>query len=50
MNEKYKFSEDETLDKAIEQIKKGSTYEEVRTKLNLTDDDIDLIDFVINEF
>lgn len=44
------FSEDKILDIAIENIQKGSTYEDVQRKFNLSDDDIVLIDFVINEF
>ncbi|NYV68795.1 hypothetical protein HYI36_26365 [Bacillus sp. Gen3] len=48
--QKYEYSDDKTLDRAIEQVKNGSTYDEVRSKFNLSDDDMDLIDFVINEF
>ncbi|WP_191126288.1 Panacea domain-containing protein [Cerasibacillus terrae] len=47
---KCKFSEDNILDMAIESVQKGSTYEDVQSKFNLSDDDIELIDFVINEF
>ncbi|WP_421379636.1 hypothetical protein ACOJQI_15930 [Bacillus salacetis] len=46
----YNFSEDLILNKAIEQIKRGRTYEEVKEEFNLSVDDIELIDFVINEF
>ncbi|MBP2257896.1 hypothetical protein [Virgibacillus alimentarius] len=48
--EKYEYSDDEILEEAIELVKKGSTYEEVQRKFNLSGDDINLIDFVINEF
>lgn len=48
--EKCEYSNDETLEEGIELIKKGCTYEEVQRKLKLLDDDMDLIDFVINEF
>jgi hypothetical protein len=53
MNEKvkeYKYSDDEFIIKAIKYIKEGNTEEEVRKKFNLSDDDMDLFDFVINEF
>lgn len=46
----YQYSDDETLDKAVKLIKNGSSEEEVRKNFNLTDDDMDLIDFVIEEF
>ncbi|WP_428912135.1 hypothetical protein [Niallia sp. Krafla_26] len=47
--QEYEYSDDEILDKAIELIKKGSTEEEARRKFRLSEDDMDLIDFVINE-
>ncbi|WP_428910712.1 hypothetical protein [Niallia sp. Krafla_26] len=53
MNEEvqeYDYSDDDTLKKAIELIKKRRTEEEVREKFNLSDDDMELIDFVNNEF
>lgn len=46
----YEYSDDTILNTAIKLVKNGNTYEEVQNKLNLSDDDIDLIDFVINEF
>jgi hypothetical protein len=46
----YEYSDDETLKIAIELIKKGGNEEKIQKELNLTDDDMDLIDFVINEF
>ncbi|WP_413380799.1 hypothetical protein [Alkalihalobacillus sp. 1P02AB] len=48
--EEYDYSDDATLKKAIGLIKKGSTEKDVREKFNLSDDDMELIDFVINEF
>ncbi|WP_155925561.1 hypothetical protein [Bacillus sp. UNC438CL73TsuS30] len=48
--QEYEYSDDETLKRAIELIKKGSTEEEVRNKFSLSDDDMVLIDFIINEF
>ncbi|MED4850984.1 hypothetical protein P9386_03850 [Caldifermentibacillus hisashii] len=48
--QQYCYSDDETLMKAIELIKNGRTEEEVQEKFNLSDDDMSLIDFVINEF
>ncbi|MED1563847.1 hypothetical protein AJ85_12295 [Alkalihalobacillus alcalophilus ATCC 27647 = CGMCC 1.3604] len=38
--QKHTYSEDEILAKAIEQVKKGGTYEEVRNQFNLSADDI----------
>ncbi|WP_164525477.1 hypothetical protein [Siminovitchia acidinfaciens] len=49
MNE-YEYSNDKTIQKAIESIKNGRTEEEVQKEFNLTNDDMDLIDFVVNEF
>jgi hypothetical protein len=46
---KLNFSDDETITKAIKLIRKGITGEKVQKKLKLTDDDLDLIDFIINE-
>jgi hypothetical protein len=43
------FSDDETINKAIEFVKVGLTFEEVQIKFNLTDNDIYLIDLVLNE-
>ncbi|MEK4668996.1 hypothetical protein [Niallia sp. FSL R7-0271] len=48
--QEYDYSDDETLEKAIELIRKGYTQAELRGKFNLSDDDMALIDFVINEF
>lgn len=51
MKEKVEnYSDDETLEKAVALIKKGKTYEEVQKKFDLSDDDMKLIDFVVNEF
>lgn len=47
--QKCEYSDNETLIKAIELIKKGSTEEEVQRRMNLSNEDMDLIDFVINE-
>ncbi|WP_158634067.1 hypothetical protein [Radiobacillus deserti] len=44
------YSDDTILHKAIELVKIGKTYGEVQNKFNLSDNDINLIDFVINEF
>ena len=44
------YSDDENLEKAVKQIKQGKTYEDVQRQFNLTDNDIELIDFVMNEF
>jgi hypothetical protein len=44
------FSDEETITKALELIRKGITEEEVQKKLKLTDDDLDLVDFIINEY
>jgi hypothetical protein len=51
MNEtkQINFSDDETINKAIEFVKVGLTFEEVQIKFNLTDNDIYLIDLVLNE-
>ena len=49
-NLKYDYSDDQTLGKAVELIKEGCSVEEVQQKFNLLDDDMDLIDFVVNEF
>ncbi|MED3644312.1 hypothetical protein P5F75_13035 [Caldifermentibacillus hisashii] len=46
----FEYSDDETLTIAIGLIKKGWNEEKVQMELGLTDDDMDLIDFVINEF
>jgi hypothetical protein len=45
-----KYSDDEFLIKAIELIKEGYTEEDVQSDFNLSDNDMVLIDFVINEF
>ncbi len=52
MKEKqYTYSDDETIQKAIDLIKKNiCTEEETQKKFNLSEDDMDLIDFVINEY
>jgi hypothetical protein len=47
--QKCEYSDNETLIKAIELIKKGRTEEEVQIRMNLSNEDMDLIDFVINE-
>lgn len=44
------YSEEELLEKAIELVRKGMSFEEVQNKLNLSDDDIELMDFVLSEF
>ncbi len=44
------YSDDETLIKAMKLIKQGETEEKVKEMFNLSDDDMFLIDFVINEF
>lgn len=52
MNEatrEYEYSDDETLYKAIDLIKQGRREEEVQQELSLSDEDMDLIDYVINE-
>lgn len=46
----FEYSDDETLYKAIELIKNGRQKDEVQRDLNLSDDDMDLIDYVISEF
>ena len=46
----FEYSDDETLYKAIELIKNGRQEDEVKRDLNLSDDDMDLIDYVISEF
>jgi len=48
--QEFEYSDDETLKKAIELIKNGGTEEDVQEKFDLSDDDMDLIDFVNNEF
>lgn len=48
--QEFEYSDDEILAIAIELIKNGRNEEEVQRELKLTDDDMDLIDFVINEF
>lgn len=51
MNEEFKkYSDDTLLNTAIKLIKNGKTYEEVQSKYKLSDADMELIDFVINEF
>ncbi|WP_158553498.1 hypothetical protein [Peribacillus saganii] len=47
--EKCDYSDNETLIKAIELIKKGNSEEDVQKRMNLSNEDMDLIDFVINE-
>jgi hypothetical protein len=44
------YSTDEIILMAIEWIKKGASEEEVQRKLSLSKDDMDLVDFIINEF
>ncbi len=44
------FSDDETIIKAIKEIEKGLTEKEVQKKFNLSEDDLELIEFVMNDF
>lgn len=47
----FVYSDDAVIDEAIEYIKKTDcTYEHMQEKFALTDDDVNLIDFIINEF
>lgn len=46
-SKEIQFCDDETFEKALEEVQKGSTYEEVQVKYNLSEYDVDLIDFVI---
>lgn len=46
----FEYSDDDTLYKAIAIIKNGRHEEEVKRELKLSDDDMDLIDYVISEF
>lgn len=47
---KYNYSDDDVLSEAIQLIENGEIEEEIQEKLNLSNDDLDLIDFIINEF
>ncbi|WP_345243234.1 hypothetical protein [Pontibacillus salipaludis] len=47
---KYIYSDDVTINKAIEQIRNGMLADEVQAKFGLSGEDMDLIDFVISEF
>ncbi|MCK6205765.1 MULTISPECIES: hypothetical protein [Bacillus] len=46
----YRYSDDEILIIAIEFAKKGIPMKAIQKKFILSDDDIDLIEFIINEF
>lgn len=46
----WNFSDDETIIKAIKEIEKGLTEKEVQEKFNLSKDDLELIEFVMNDF
>lgn len=48
--EKVRYSDDKILKQAIESIKNGKSEEEVQKKFNLSEHDMELVDFVINEF
>ncbi|GGC89111.1 hypothetical protein GCM10007216_19860 [Thalassobacillus devorans] len=48
--QELKYSDDDTLKKAIRLIKNGRKEKEVQVKFNLSGADMDLIDFVINEY
>ncbi|QOY34723.1 hypothetical protein AWH56_018620 [Anaerobacillus isosaccharinicus] len=49
VKKQYEYSKDEIIEKANEMVKNGHQEEDIREKYNLTDDDMDLIDFVSNE-
>lgn len=44
MGKELHFSDDAIVEKAMEELKKGSTYEDVQKKYNLSDDDMDAIE------
>lgn len=46
---KKDYSDDETIEKSIQFLKKGYTEEELKKRFNLSTDDLDLIDFVMYE-
>ena len=48
--EEDKYSDNGILKQAIQEIKNGRTEEEVQKKFELSNEDMDIIDFVINEF
>ncbi|WP_421385546.1 hypothetical protein ACOJQI_22845 (plasmid) [Bacillus salacetis] len=50
MKKEFEYSDEEVLKKAATDIRNGSTYEEIQKKFNLTDDDLELIEFVVEEF
>lgn len=42
--EELQLSDDVIVEKAMEELKKGSTYEDVQKKYNLSDDDMDALE------